>query len=490
MFAWLSALDSTFYHGINEGIFILLFLYLSNADKFRNPIGRMKKLFSILLLLTVIPITLYSQRKFHKTDLAADLDTLYLHINKIHPDAFTRVSQQEFDAMFSEIKESLPKSLTKLEFYPYVARIVALAGDLHSDVSFPMNDFLDKKPCVFPAYIRISPEDMSMTVKNSPGNQIPSGSTILSINGKSANEIVNALSSYIPAETPVYLASRLTDGFHEYYNYIDPSDVYFVEYGYEGKIYKKEVKGGKIKVRKQNGNKKTDQAQERNLSFTETSSGTVLFDIRKFDSRQRYVTDSLFLYLKNNGTENLIIDVRDNYGGMGDMAYDILSYISPAEYRLNDTRTYRFSDLSRHYNIRYYGKDTVRNTTGVYNYVYTEPEEMTQPREDSSKFHGRVFLLVNNGSMSTSVFLAHGIKHYKLGTIIGEETGSSLYSFFDPIKFTLPVTGLNYTLSTAKMSQFPVEKYKGHGVVPDIEIPSKQSMDKAMELILQRPGKP
>lgn len=56
----------------------------------------MKKIF-YLLLLSVLPATLYSQQYFAKNDMEADLDTMYLYIQGIHPDMYIFTAKVEFE---------------------------------------------------------------------------------------------------------------------------------------------------------------------------------------------------------------------------------------------------------------------------------------------------------------------------------------------------------------------------------------------------------
>ena len=112
--------------------------------------------------------------------------------------------------------------------------------------------------------------------------------------------------------------------------------------------------------------------------------------ISEFDD----VTDDQFIAalddLNSQGMENLIIDLRDNGGGLVDVTCDILDQLLPE---------------------------------GLI--VYTEDKDGNREEETSDAEHyfpGKMAVLVNGNSASASEIFAGAIKDYGVGTLIGTQT--------------------------------------------------------------------
>lgn len=95
--------------------------------------------------------------------------------------------------------------------------------------------------------------------------------------------------------------------------------------------------------------------------------------------------------LENQGMEGLIVDLRDNGGGLLDVAVDMLDYMLPEGKIV-------------------YTEDKYGNVTEEYN--STDEEQFDKP----------LAVLVNGYSASASEIFAGAVKDYGIGTIIGENT--------------------------------------------------------------------
>lgn len=139
--------------------------------------------------------------------------------------------------------------------------------------------------------------------------------------------------------------------------------------------------------------------------------------------------------LESQGMEGMIIDLRDNGGGLLDIAVDMLDYMLPAGKIV-------------------YTEDKDGNVTSEYN--STDDEQFTKP----------LAVLVNGYSASASEIFAGAIKDYGIGTLVGENTfGKGIVQRVFPLK-----DGSAIKLTIAKYFTPNGNDIHKIGIKPDIEV--------------------
>ena len=85
-------------------------------------------------------------------------------------------------------------------------------------------------------------------------------------------------------------------------------------------------------------------------------------------------------------------------------------------------------------------------------------------------FRGRIYVLADGGCFSTTGHFLSLIRHHRMATIVGEESGAS-YSCNDAhITTTLPATGLNVTVARLTFETAVSGLPPGRGIAPDHEV--------------------
>jgi C-terminal processing protease CtpA/Prc len=91
--------------------------------------------------------------------------------------------------------------------------------------------------------------------------------------------------------------------------------------------------------------------------------------------------------------------------------------------------------------------------------------EIISPRKNS--FKGKLFILINGGSFSSTAILCSYLELTKRGVFIGDETaGNKVVISGDPIDMTLPKTRILCEVSTVKYI-IRNSNNDGHGITPD-----------------------
>jgi C-terminal processing protease CtpA/Prc len=118
--------------------------------------------------------------------------------------------------------------------------------------------------------------------------------------------------------------------------------------------------------------------------------------------------------------------------------------------------------------------------TGIY---LLGGEGLIPLRENPLRYSGNTYLLTGNFTFSSASSLAWAFQYFKMGKIIGEETGGLIVSYGNVFDAILPNTGLPYGISKWKVYGYGASEDQKHGVIPDIIVPAEKAMDTAIEII-------
>ncbi len=203
-----------------------------------------------------------------------------------------------------------------------------------------------------------------------------------------------------------------------------------------------------------------------------------------------------FEAMRDHGTKSLILDLRDNGGGEDELGRILLSYLVDKPFRYYDdlvlnARGFSFARYTARVdsipaNLVTKGADGKYHCTGHPNWGIQQPIE---PR-----FAGRVFVLMNGASFSTTCeFLSH-LRDLGRATFIGEESGGAYVGNTSGglAQVILPNTHvqvgvplMRYDLAVAAARPF------GRGILPDVPVHTTISdllagtdrdLEKALEL--------
>lgn len=431
-----------------------------------------------ILLSTVVPNS-FAQKKerFSKIELSNDIDSLYFTISDIHPFMFSHISRHRFEKNMEEIKQSLKDSMTVFEFYRQVAPLVDQIGDGHTVLYCPVLTLTRHNLKVFPFLINVNKADTVVSVEQDWSGIkeiIPSGATILSINGKKTKEIIDECLPLSEGELYHFKIEVLSKVFPFVFSCISSNSIYSISYKYKGKIFNKEVQGINSGQYKQNLDKL--RVTGYSLSVDEKMNSAVIrFDEFGSDgNRFKNFLDSTFLLLKNKSITNLIIDLRYNGGGNSARGDELFQYISPVPFQQFGNTIVKVGELV----YQRYGMPSKG--------LWIEERPLTPLANNSLRFNGHVYLLTSNFTFSSAASFAHSFKQFKMGRIVGEETGGLEVCFGNVFSCVLPNTGLNYGVSWQKYYLYGASGETQRGVTPDYQVSANLAMQEVMNLIMKK----
>lgn len=427
-------------------------------------------LFSIGGFGRFVEVNTINTKGYTVKELTEDLEQLEKCIIKENPLYFADKAElkQLFSSAYGEIKDGM----TELEFYRLVNPITVAVrcGHTNLSISEALVKNRVKTAAFFPLKVTFVDDQLYM-VEGDLERGINAGDRILSINGRTDDEIISMLIKNVSGDSrnnqkAKYIISKHFN--NKFYDFVDNSDSFTVE-----------IANNKGEIRKVNLNSKyRDEFNETawSLHFTEIQDGNyyesiirdefAILSIRFFFEEEgtkfeEYLSE-FFISLKEKNISKLIIDVRGNYGGPP-ITKTLLSYL------VSEKIEYFEGNLPLLHNIVGYAKP-----------VYPA----------NIRFDGDVVVLIDGAVFSTTAHFCALVKHHNLGTLIGSETGGTYVCTDSSKDKVLNNTRLRFHYSTLTYKVAVDGMSEDEGIKPHISIsPSIEDIlngrDVQMEKALQ-----
>ncbi len=433
-----------------------------------------------------------AQEKIEKTMLLADLDSLVSWIDQIHPDMYASIGKEKFNMELEKTRSKITGDMTAIDFYSIVSPLVSSLGDGHTMMHFPYMELKNSSDLFFPVTVTINTNDSTVFVDEclvKGENEIPSGSKIISINKVPIKDIETEMMKYCSGEQYFFKLSIAEYYFTPLLYTIYRKDEFDVEYLENGVLQSKKINGIGAEERfftRQNSVKRKMDYYYSFKILPDENVGVIDFvsfvDLKKF----KHFLDSVFTIVNEKNIQNIIIDIRRNGGGNSALGDEFFQYISHVPFSQFGKTMVKYSDRQHDF---YESKKSVRKKQP--NGIHTHEADSTnliKLRKSKLRFNGQVYLLTSHYSFSSAADFAGAFQHFKMGTIVGEETGGLKVCFGDVISQQLPNTKLFFGVSFKKFYLYGANDSDTHGVIPDIIVPADKAMDQTLKLIREKTG--
>jgi hypothetical protein len=194
--------------------------------------------------------------------------------------------------------------------------------------------------------------------------------------------------------------------------------------------------------------------------------------------------DVFFEKIHQLNIEHLIIDLRDNPGGLSQEW--VAAYLTDSSYqyvrnRFQGSPHPSFSEyIKGKFNRNYL---TVK-LFGIFNRgVDQEAYLSVVPREP--RFGGHLYVLVNGMTFSAASNLASNLKEKSGALVVGTESGGGYrYCNSGNLLLELPYSKFRITINPIGFDNLPLKTYPADGVLPDIPLPEDERWDRPVDLQL------
>jgi len=430
-------------------------------------------------------------KKYAPKQLAIDAEILKSVILKMHPVIGIYNSQNYYEKKFDNLITNLKDSLTEKEFRIKLKILIDELHCGHSEVGSSRKYIkeINKLKLNYSPYIFIPVQNkvyVLASINKKRDTLLKKGTQILKINGFTVDSMLLASRQMITVDGFNQTGKNhyLQFGFNSYYlGLFGRPDTFKIEYKKDSLIKKINYPARKILnipaiplLPKDDSTFTIYKHATIKFKYLDSANKTLLVKMTSF-SRKRYkkAYKRIFKKLKNNQSENLILDLRNNGGGSLANSYKLLSY-------LIDTTTYQ--TLNTHVKNYPQKKYTSGNVwfklmrTG-FKYIAkkhsigdTDSYTVKLKPHKKNHFNKNVYVIINGGSFSASCLVAAYLKYNNRAIFIGEETSGTIEGCNAGITpyYILPNTNLKVRVPAFRIEHDVCKAITGHGIIPDYKI--------------------
>jgi hypothetical protein len=436
-----------------------------------------------------------------------DISWLRFAIEYTHPRLYKYEDKKAVDARFDSLNKEIAGQISGLDLLARISKLTASVrcGHLYT---IPQEELAEEilNALLLPFHVKVLEEKLYLINSCSPS--VPNGSQILSINGKSSEQILQAVQAGITADGKIQTRkTRLMErnifplfyGFDLYYYlHVDRSKEFHLEY-LSHPSGKRKTAALKAITRKQRAKLLQEKygldekawfktasprftMDDSNMYATLTVSRS--FNDKTIDPDFDSLLHSAFSTLKKRNIKHLILDLRNNEGGSEHHQMELISYLHNQPFKLYQNIYLSHLDFSALKPI-ILERDTAQlvfNNEDEYmrklnenlwinNYDYDKNLQLQPPKPNV--FEGKLYVLMNGTCFSSTADLIADLKRTTSAVFIGEESGGTFEgpTGGDNIVIGLPNSKIMVRISPNIQIGYLYQKHPiGRGVLPNYSI--------------------
>ncbi len=450
----------------------------------------MKTNYLLFCMVFVFMQSAYGQTKtFSHTEIVEDFKFLYENLEASHYDLFTNTSKQKYDKVYRSKLESITDSMSSQQALRLFQPFVALDQHAHCQI-LPFNlygEYYENNGTVFPLNLCFRNDKVYVINNFSSDTSIVPEDEIVSLNGKPIIKIVEEMHTFFSGESK-YLKNVWIEMItfpRSYWMVFGRCEKFILELKKaQGYIYNCSLNAittehyeEKLEMQKPIFDNQREFHFVYNTAYLHPGAFTNLNAQNEYeatDSKEFHkFIDNAFREIKKNNSQNLIIDLRNNGGGINTFSDYMLSYIADKPFRFSEEYMVRTSQKTKEFwkeindsTILDLKTDILTKDDGL-RFKYALP--FNQLKTDSLRFTGKVYVLINRYDLSQAVLTAAMVQDYNFGILVGEETADCSSLFGSSHTFTLPNTKLIVQYPKAFIVR-PNGDEKAKGVIPDYKV--------------------
>ena len=443
-------------------------------------------------------------QKIERQLLVEDLIIFKEQLKKIHSGLYTYTSEQQLDSTFSSIKNSLVEPTTTIDFY---RKLLPLHNQIRNGHTFIIppeswSKAAENELLHFPFDIYRDGEKLYVLRNLSNTTEIEPGSELLTINNSPAIDVYWELVENWTKDgyNTTYPEKIVQQDFSEFFlNVYDSHDYFEVVVAKNGISQPYTVTGLPIselrriaksrydfdKLPWYNDNFDTRLKLQFNQDVALLTIPTFNIDVIE-DNGMDYLAffKDAFKKITQRKSDQLVIDIRGNGGGHGDVASKLFSHLHDQPFELIEsiyTITNKISDK------KYYQGKLGSVNLQMKLALEKKNDTLFVPKKKAAKknhlsleemtpsdpiFKGTVFVLMDGWSFSASGMFTALMTHRENMFFVGEEAGGNPHTQVGDFEqmLVLPNSGVRVRIPLFTQHMKVNFKNTGHGISPDFYV--------------------
>ncbi len=443
----------------------------------------MRATFLILFCFTISLNFAQNSRVLNPQQMKEDLDYLNKYLKKWHPTYYKYTHKADMDAYYRALKNNCSQDSSILFFVTTVRKAMNKIGCGHIGVYGSANKNA-KTPPLLPVNAWALDNRLYLRSSWTQDSLVKIGDEILAIDGVDAATLIQQTAelAFTDGFNTTHKTFSLQHNFSIFY--------YFLNGQKEKNTFKvKNTEGAvseiSLKAVIPDTIKHSNIAVKDTLPYlvkgdrirmyqSDFDASTVVLDINSFGGKKQNKTyRQVFRYLRGHKTQNLVMDLRDNGGGIAFKGNKLLTYLLDQPIiPMTMSRKPNLTFINPKFKGGFFEKITpILFTLNPLQYPNKHGWNHLFPffKKYRNHFDGKVFVLTNGGTFSMASYVTSYLKNKRHATIIGEETGGGEYGSrgMGGGHFTLPNSKLNIQLNVYQLTHALNIEDTAHGVMPD-----------------------
>jgi hypothetical protein len=445
------------------------------------------------------------QKLLSPAELQDDLGILRYTFERTHPVLYRYVTKEKIDSAFDCVAQQLGEPRTDLEFLRILTPLIEGIHDLHTTIH-PGRDvlrYLNSSAKVFPFDIRYVDGRPFVEKNFSAVDRVPLGGEVVSINGREMSLITEQI-----------LRAKSADGFNQapkyeiadfifpllYFQFVDAAESFDVEIRDPGTKAIVRVSTPGVPTRVVLTGQFITRRDTFALEFL-SPSDVALMSIPSFgDTSLTEEFAHSFQAIQTKRIKTLIIDLRDNAGGIDEFNPELLSYLVDHPFRFYKGASFRAREWNDLKHVRY-TPDDFFNTPDLVHHTSAELADLLHGRTleqalayawqsnparrlyalKENRFSGNLYVLFNGRSQSSGAEVPALLHFLGVGTLIGDEPNGSYEGVTGGVllNLTLPHSGITTSFPLLVYQNAVLPKvFPGRGAPPHFVV--RQGLDDAI----------
>lgn len=408
-------------------------------------------------------------------DAYEDADFFFRTVEQVHPNHLANISGEDYKALKQRCQAAFEEGnrqkgrISKVSLALVIAEAAALFGDGHTSLWLNSDLIESDRSILMPPFRLIWQAGRILIRDTTEQFEHIKGVRLLEINGVDIKEFLQPMLAKISGEREAHRISRFLSKQQIYWALLQPVREQQMEITLTRGLAEPETLViDQIDLPQYRKTFKTGadlRAPGKHYFYHNDRTCYWRYNSFNYNKTGRKAIDAVFSEIRDRGSQNLVIDLRFNGGGNSRAGDYILNYITSKRYRM-------FSGSDVKISKQVYEKGLLGILARLMRgQIFKYRSRLKRPHEMGFCFDGRVYALIGPATFSSASGFAAVLEDFDIATLVGEETGGLRECFGDCPRFTLPNSGMQFSVSHKRFfAPRPRPDDDKRGTVPDIAI--------------------